>query len=342
MIIIFTFSIFIQIFIYYFYKFFFSKRLFKNYNAIQKIHEGNIPRIGGLMFFLNFLFLIFYDFNSVGIILPLICGGFIIFLFSLYEDIQQSLSPYFRLIILFLGSSLFIFFTELPEIKVLYLSLLNDIFVLKILVFTLSLMLLMNGFNFIDGLNGLSSFNFISVLLSILYLANKFEDIFLINLIYIILIISILILIFNFPYAKFFIGDSGSYLYALFSGALVIYLFQRNENLPTLLSMVILAYPITEMLFSILRKSIRGYSPMKPDTKHLHHLIFHLLSGNPKKNNFIASILMLPFCFLPFLLNYLSINYQLIGEEFIFLFYFSVYVITYLILEIKYKKLAKV
>ena len=34
----------------------------------------------------------------------------------------------------------------------------------------------MNGFNFIDGLNGLSSFNFITIFVSIYFLAGLYQD----------------------------------------------------------------------------------------------------------------------------------------------------------------------
>ena len=156
-------------------------------------------------------------------------------------------------------------------------------------------MLLMNGFNFIDGLNGLSSFNFYSILFSTYYLATILGDVFLVDLIIIFLISSVLIFILNFPFGRIFIGDSGSYLYAFYSGALVIYLFSRHPNLPTLLALVILAYPITEMLFSIIRKSIKKKSPMQPDTLHLHHLVFHQFSNKNKTSNNLSSSASLSF-----------------------------------------------
>ena len=196
-------------------------------------------------------------------------------------------------------------------------------------------MLLMNGFNFIDGLNGLSSFNFYSILFSTYYLATILGDVFLVDLIIIFLLSSVLIFILNFPLGRIFIGDSGSYLYAFFSGALVIYLFSRHPNLPTLLALVILAYPITEMLFSIIRKSIKRKSPMQPDTLHLHHLVFLQFSKTNITANNLSSLLMLPFSISPFILCYLSINNPNIDEEVIFLIYFLTYSFVYLLLRKK-------
>ena len=327
-------TLFIQVTIYFFVKFLNKRGVKSNYFAEQKIHEGEIPRIGGLLFLSSFFVIfIFIEINYLALILPLLIGSLIIFLFSFYEDLKQSLSPYFRLIILFIGSFIFVFFSKLPNINISILQLIKDYEILKILLFILSLMLLMNGFNFIDGLNGLSSFNFISIMSSILYLGYSYNDDFIVKLSTFIIVIAIFIFLFNFPFGKIFLGDSGSYIYALFSGALIIYLFERHSQLPTLLAMVILSYPITEMLFSIFRKIYLKYSPLKPDVNHLHHLVFKKLQGNLKTRNNIASLIMLPFCIMPFVLTYFSINYNLNDNFFKFIIYFIFYSLSYLFLN---------
>ena len=323
----------IQITIYFFIKFLSSKGIKSNYFAKQKIHEGEVPRVGGLLFLSSFLItLILIEINHLLLILPLVFGSLIVFIFSFYEDLKQSLSPYFRLIILFIGSFVFTFFSDLPDINISLLQLIKDYEIIKVLLFILSLMLLMNGFNFIDGLNGLSSFNFISIISSVLYIGYSYNDTFIVNLSALIIVFAIIVFLFNFPFGKIFLGDSGSYIYALFSGALIIYLFQRHSQLPTLLAMVILSYPITEMLFSIFRKIFIKYSPFKPDVNHLHHLMFKRLRGNLRSRNNMASLMMLPFCIIPFLLTYFSINYNLNDNFFKFIVYVIIYVICYLFL----------
>ena len=330
---------FVQITLYLFIKFLRSRGFKSNYLAQQKIHEGEIPRVGGLLFLSSFFVtFIFIDIKYMTLILPLLFSSLIIFLFSFYEDLKQSLSPYFRLIILFIGSFVFVFFSKLPNINVSILQLIKDYEILRILLFILSLMLLMNGFNFIDGLNGLSSFNFISIMSSVLYIGYSYNDDFIVKLSTFIIIFAIFIFLFNFPYGKIFLGDSGSYIYALFSGALIIYLFERHSQLPTLLAMVILSYPITEMLFSIFRKIYLKYSPLKPDINHLHHLVFKKLHGTLKTRNNTASLVMLPFCITPFILTYFSLNYYLNDNFFKFIIYFIFYSLCYLFLNRSLKK----
>ena len=330
----------VQITVYFFIKFLSGKGVKSNYFAKQKIHEGEVPRVGGLLFLSSFLItLIIVEINYLLLILPLIFGSLIVFVFSFYEDLKQSLSPYFRLIILFIGSFVFIFFSELPDINITLLQLIKDHEVIKILLFILSLMLLMNGFNFIDGLNGLSSFNFLSVISSVLYIGYVYNDIFIVNLSALIIVFAIVVFLLNFPFGKIFLGDSGSYIYALFSGAMIIYLFQRHSQLPTLLAMVILSYPITEMLFSIFRKIFLKHSPLRPDVNHLHHLIFKKLHGSLKFRNNLASLIMLPFCIIPFLLTYYSINHNMNDNFIKFVFYYIFYVICYLLLFLSIKSI---
>ena len=83
----------VQITIYFFIKFLISKGINSNYFAEQKIHEGEVPRVGGLLFLLSFLItFLFIKIDYLLLILPLLFGSLIIFLFSFYEDLKQSLS----------------------------------------------------------------------------------------------------------------------------------------------------------------------------------------------------------------------------------------------------------
>ena len=78
----------IQITIYFFIKFLSSKGIKSNYFAKQKIHEGEVPRVGGLLFLSSFLItLILIEINHLLLILPLVFGSLIVFIFSFYEDL---------------------------------------------------------------------------------------------------------------------------------------------------------------------------------------------------------------------------------------------------------------
>ena len=323
-----------QLSLFYIYKFTFQKHKLHNYNAIQKIHEGEVPRIGGLIFTLPLIIYFAFNYHDYSFnILSLIVSILLIFSISFYEDLQQILSPKFRLFLLFLSLLVFIHFINLPDIKIPFLEIISKYQIIKYALFILSLMLIINGFNLIDGLNGLSNFTFFSILISNFYLANEYGDQEIKDLILMIICMMGFVLFLNFPFGKIFMGDSGAYVYAFISGAITIINFQRNESIDTLIAMTILAYPITELLFSIFRKLKNNYSPLKPDVQHLHHLMFSSLKGSRLYRNNTASILLAPFWFGPFILTIFHNNY--LGIQF---GYYLIYLMLYLLFYIYLKK----
>ena len=305
------------------------KKHFAQYQGIQKIHDGEILRIGSLFLFLPMLiiYLVIDEFKSAYFNLIIICSSMIIFL-TIIEDIKHFLSARLRLVILFVLSIIYVFFAELPNIKISSIIIDHQNVIIFYSLYILSLMMIMNGFNFIDGLNGLSSFNFITIFISIYFLADLYQDEEIKNWSIFLISLSLFFLVLNFPFGKFFLGDSGSYLYAFLSGSTLIMLFEKNAEAPTLLALLILAYPITEIMFSIIRKSLKKFSPMEPDNLHLHQLIYNKLNGDKKFRNNLASLLMVFFWLSPLMLVILAVQTNL-HNIFIYLLYLSFYLIAY-------------
>ena len=94
------------------------KKYFSQYQGIQKIHDGEILRIGSLFLFvpLIVIYLINDEFQSRSFDLIVICSSIIIFL-TIIEDIKHFLSPKLRLSILFFVCTLYVLLTDLPHIK---------------------------------------------------------------------------------------------------------------------------------------------------------------------------------------------------------------------------------
>ena len=89
-------------------------KVYKNKNSnIQQIHEGSVPRLGGINIFFVFLCCIFlfnvFNIDSSLIIKITLCSlPFIIV--TLIEDLFQNISPILRLVFLLLSSFLFLYF----------------------------------------------------------------------------------------------------------------------------------------------------------------------------------------------------------------------------------------
>ena len=72
-------------------------------------------------------------------------------------------------------------------------------------------------------------------------------------------------------------GDSGSLLFGFIFSVLMIKIYELNQFLSPFFIILLLWYPSYETLFSIIRKYTLKKSPMKPDSKHLHQLIFYFV-----------------------------------------------------------------
>jgi len=149
---------------------------------------------------------------------------------------------------------------------------------------------LINGSNFIDGVNTLLIGYFLSITLIILLLISKYNlNIDMRN--YEILFSLLLILfIFNF-FEKFFCGDSGSYAISLLIGFYLIQISKLDYAISPYFIACLLWYPAYECLFSMVRKKIQKSEITGPDQKHLHQLLFIFFSKHLKFKKWVISSL---------------------------------------------------
>ena len=196
-------------------------------------------------------------------------------------------------------------------------------------------MILINGSNFIDGLNGLFM-GYFSIILIIILKTNLFYSLgFSIEQFLFLTSAFIFILILNYS-NKLFMGDSGAYAISFLIGFSLIKIYNLSYNLSPYFIILLLWYPCFENLFSIIRKIVVKKSPLKPDNKHLHQYFFRylMIRFNLKKvyANNCASVLINIFNLLIFLVGCLNMNHTTHQIKLI-TFSVIVYLITYKLLE---------
>ena len=161
-------------------------------------------------------------------------------------------------------------------------SFINTLFV------TFCLMVLINGGNFIDGLNGLMlKYYFLIYLVIFFYFGNNLgiDKNFLLNF----LVVLIIIIALNLS-GYIYMGDSGAYLLSIFSGIYLINFAYNNTFISPYFVIVLLWYPCFELLFSMIRRSIYNSKTYKPDVNHLHQFIYSFIKSK-NNNNLICHIL---------------------------------------------------
>jgi len=137
---------------------------------------------------------------------------------------------------------------------------------------------IINCINLIDGLDGLaaglSSIYFITIGIVIVGWKHTFSLDAIIT--FIMLGATLGFLCHNFNPAKIFMGDSGS-MFLGYIIAVIALLGFKNVTLTTLLAPVcLLAIPIMDTLFAILRRIINKKPIGEPDKQHLHHQLLNL------------------------------------------------------------------
>jgi len=240
----------------------------------QKFHEDSIPRTGGMAVFLSFF--IFGFLLEIPNVEEIFLPAIILFSISFYEDLNQSVKPLIRLIIIIISSIFLVLNTEIGVYGmgfwILDYMLANPI--VNIIFTSITIALVTNSFNMIDGFNGLISGFSLMVLAVIMYIANSIGDVEIYSLSTMIFLSILGFMVFNFPFGKIFLGDAGAY----FLGFLISYLLielSHNKDISIWLGLSLLIYPVFELIFSIIRKKfLFNSSPLHPDKFHLHMLIF--------------------------------------------------------------------
>ena len=269
-------------------------KLFPNFtgeNHQLYLNEKKVPLIGGALFLISSVYF-FYEKN-----LTLCFAIFFIFSTGFLSDIRILNSPKIRIFLqsLIIFTLVYLLDIKISSTRISILDKLIEIEIVGIIFCVFCLMILINGSNFIDGLNGL----LLSYFLIILIILSKTDLLNLIQFekdIILFLFLSLMIMIFFNFFNLFYLGDGGSYSIGLVLGFLLISVYNLSNNISPFFIILLLWYPCFENLFSILRKNKFKNSPIVADDKHLHQLLFFYIKNKFKKkilfSNNCSSILI--------------------------------------------------
>ena len=259
-----------------------------NHDKPQNYHIFSTPRVGGIGILLGMLFLL-YSPEGYKLLFPISLA----FLSGIFEDFHNTLSPKLRLFLQVFAALIVIWLTDSV---VTYLGLGVSIpYWMGILFSTFAIVGMMNAVNIIDGFNGLSSGIILLILLSFTITTYTQDNITMLHIILIIMSSTFAFFILNFPKGKIFLGDGGAYMLGFTVAIIGIFLASKYETVSPWYILAIFIYPVWEVLFSIMRKLSIGLSPMQPDNKHLHMLIYRQITHNNPLTSLFILIVTLPF-----------------------------------------------
>lgn len=238
----------------------------------RKVHKAPIPRLGGLGIYAGFLLgYILFGHQSIQMNSILI-GSFIIIITGMIDDIKPIPAKYkflgqlaAALIIPFYGGIV------LKDVSAFGLYINFGIFSYPLTAFFI--VAAVNCVNFIDGLDGLAGgisaiyFLTIGIISCVLQNTNGLDTV----LTFIMLGSTLGFLKHNFNPASIFMGDSGS-MFLGYMIAVIALLGYKNVTFTSfIVPIFLLAIPILDTCFAILRRFINHKPISMPDKKHLHH-----------------------------------------------------------------------
>lgn len=245
----------------------------------RKKHYSPTPLVASFSILLIFNLLILLQYRNEINIHLLIASNFA-FLVGFIDD-KKNLSYSIKFIIIFLFLLIFFSFSDIALIKFVYTETFNKVFYLSkvesIFFSSLCILLLINAFNLLDGINSLAV---TVVFIWFVFIGLIFKGIFssiLISLLPI-LILKIYYIFKNF----YFLGDSGSLFLGMITSITIIEASNASISLSKLISMetifILFMLPGIDMMRLFIFRIINKKNPFKPDRNHFHHYLIERFS----------------------------------------------------------------
>jgi UDP-N-acetylmuramyl pentapeptide phosphotransferase/UDP-N-acetylglucosamine-1-phosphate transferase len=244
------------------------------------IKNNNVPLSGGFFFLISLSFLILFMDPILYFLF------FLIYIVGVLSDAHFITSAKIRISFQILIILALVLYSGIgiKDIRISSLDYLLNYQFISIIFTVFCILVLINGSNFIDGVNTLLCGYIISVLLIIIYASYKnfliFDEIF----IKYFLLTLLIFFIFN-VLNKSFLGDSGAYFISAILGFNLLIFFTKNNQISPYFIVVLLWYPAFENLFSILKRFFFKRKSYLPDNSHLHHKVFVFLSNKLNLTN---------------------------------------------------------
>jgi UDP-GlcNAc:undecaprenyl-phosphate/decaprenyl-phosphate GlcNAc-1-phosphate transferase len=251
-----------------------------------------IPYYGGLIIFVCFVVSVLIFVKMDAHVAGLLVGGFLIAGISFLDDLY-GLSPWLRLFVQVVAALVLVvagvgihsisnplgpvinldqYFFSITLDQVYGFSVLAALFTVMWVV------AVVNTMNWLDGLNGLPSgvaaiaaltLFLLSIRPGIHYDISSQVPVAMMSVI--LFAVALAFWLFDFHPAKILMGDTGSMFIGFLLAALAIF---SGGKVAT--AFLVLGFPILDAIWVIIRRIVRGKSPLRGDLKHMHHRLLEV------------------------------------------------------------------
>ncbi len=245
----------------------------------RRMHKKPIARLGGLAIFYGFIISILCFAEIDTELRGILIGSVIIVVMGIFDDIY-SLNALFKFVVQ-VGAAMIV---VLHGVRIDHISSFGfgenpyiALGVFSIPITVLWIVGVTNALNLIDGLDGLAAGISTISTVSLFAISLITREVGVAVVTAAIAGAGFGFMPYNLHPAKIFMGDTGStFLGFMLASISIVGLFKSYAVISMAVPFLILGLPIFDTLFAILRRVLRGQSPMKPDRGHVHHRLIDL------------------------------------------------------------------
>ena len=269
----------------------------------RKVHKQPMPRMGGLAIYFGFL-LGYMLFGTHSLTMnAILIGSFIIIITGVVDDIKP-LRASTKLIGQLAASLVIVFYGNMLIKDISAFGFYIDFKWVSYPITIFFILGCVNCMNLIDGLDGLaggiSAIYFLTIgIIAAIQGSVGLEFV----LSFVMLGATLGFLVHNFHPASIFMGDSGSMFLGFIISIIALLGFKNVTVTSLIIPLLVLAIPILDTIFAIIRRLLKGQSISKPDKFHIHHQLLN--------RNFSQRATVLIIYFVDLLFAFASIVYVL-------------------------------
>ena len=244
----------------------------------RRINKVAMPTLGGLAIFFSFMLGYMLYANQSLQMLSILMGSFLLIVFGMVDCINPVKAKY-RLLVQIISASIIVFYGNIVLTDV---TLFGKYFYFaepwNYIITILFIVTITNAINFTDGLDGLasgiSSIYFLTI--AIISFIMKRSDGLDVILSLIMLGSTLGFLVYNFPPAIIYLGDTGSQFLGFIIAVISLLGFKTATFTSLIIPILILAIPLLDAALAILRRVLKKQSPTTPDKSHFHHQLLKM------------------------------------------------------------------
>lgn len=276
--------------------------------AVQSMHTRPTPRVGGVAIFAALgLSVLFAPIEISARYADFVLAASLLFIVGLLEDLGFHMSPRRRLLAAALASLVVIWLLGIwiPRAGIPGLDSVVDHWLVGVPLTLLVTAGIANGFNLIDGVNGLASLTAIIAALALSVIAGLAGYTIMVHLAILVAAGILGFFLVNYPFGLIFLGDAGAYTLGFVLSWFGIAVLVNAPEVSPWAILLTLFWPVADTMLAIFRRSRGKADVSAPDRLHMHQMVMRALEicvlGRNRRQiaNPLTTLVLVPFVTAP-------------------------------------------